>query len=145
MDWKVKNPDYKERVKEKLKGQELMKHLQIELIEITPGYTESKTPFLKIHEQQDGYVHGGLTGALCDIVSGFAAYTLVAEDERVVTADIRTSYLRPGVGEELWAKGWVLKPGNNFYFCEAQVFILRDGKPTQIATSSSTMAVIKPK
>lgn len=122
-----------------------MKRLGIELITIEPGYTEARVPFQEMHEQQDQYVHGGLTATMADIASGFAAYTLVAEGERVVTADIRTSYLRPGVGETILSKGWVLKPGHNFYFCEAEVFMIRDGKEVMIAKSSSTMAVIKPR
>lgn len=145
MNWIPANPDFVAVVHKKLEGQELMKRLGITLTKIEAGYTEALLPFQKMHEQQDGYVHGGLTGALADIVSGFAAYTLVAEGERVVTADIRTSYLRPGVGEQIHAKGWVVKPGQNFYFCEAEVFMHREGKEVLIAKSSSTMAVIKPK
>lgn len=138
-----KNSEYVQVVRKKLLGQELMKHLNIALSEIKPGYTEVDMPFETIHQQQDGYVHGGLTGAVADIVSGFAAYTLVAESERVVTADIRTSYLRPGVGQRIWAKGWVVKPGKNFFFCEAEVYIIRDDSKVLIAKSSSTMAVIR--
>ncbi len=146
MNWTAKNPDFKALVEKKLEGQQLMKRLNISLTKIEAGYTEAEIPFELMHQQQDGYVHGGLTGTIADIVSGFAAYTLVAKGERVVTADIRTSYFRPGVGKTIFAKGWVVKPGHNFYFCEAEVWMIaEDGKRTEIARSSSTMAVIKPK
>lgn len=139
-----KNPDFKKVVETKLKGQELMKTLDIELSKIEPGYTEAKMEFKTMHQQQDGWVHGGVTATVADIVSGFAAYTLVAKGERVVTADIRTSYFRPGIGDSIFAKGWVEKPGNQFHFCEAEVYIIRDGEQVLIAKASSTMAVIKP-
>lgn len=144
--WTPKNPNYKALVEKKLEGQELMKRLNINLTKIEPGYTEAQIEFGLMHQQQDGFVHGGVTATIADITSGFAAYTLVAEGERVVTADIRTSYFRPGVGKTIFAKGWVVKPGQNFYFCEAEVWMIaEDGKKTEIAHSSSTMAVIKPK
>ena len=145
MTFTPKNSNFKALVEKKLEGQELMKRLNISLTKIEAGYTEAEVPFELMHQQQDGYVHGGLTGAVADIVSGFAAYTLVAEGERVVTADIRTSYFRPGVGKRILAKGRVIKPGKNFYFCEAEVLmVLEDGSAKEIARSSSTMAVIKP-
>ncbi|MCB0737537.1 MAG: PaaI family thioesterase, partial [Bacteroidetes bacterium] len=118
----------------------------IELTAIEPGYTEATAPFEKMHQQQDGWVHGGLTATMADIVSGFAAYTLVPENHRVVTADIRTSYMRPGIGHTIWAKGWVEKPGSNFFFCEAEVYMINyENEKVLIAKSSSTMAMIKPK
>lgn len=144
--WTPKNPDFKAFVEKKLEGQELMKRLNISLTKIEAGYIEAQIPFELMHQQQDGFVHGGVTGAVADIVSGFAAYSLVSKNERVVTADIRTSYFRPGVGKTIFAKGWVVKPGQNFFFCEAEVFMLmEDGSTKEIARSSSTMAVIKPK
>lgn len=138
------NPDFKAVVAKKLEGQQLMKRLDISLTTIEAGYTEAEIAFQEMHEQQDGFLHGGVTGAIADIVSGFAAYTLVAKGERVVTADIRTSYFRPGVGDKVFAKGWVEKPGKNFYFCEAEVYMITGEKQVKIARSSSTMAVIKP-
>lgn len=121
-----------------------MKRLDLSLTHIEPGYAEASNLLKKMHLQQDGYLHGGLTGALADIVSGFAAYTLVEPGERVVTADIRTSYFRPGVGTAVHALGWVVKPGKNFFFCEAEIFIERHEKTILIAKSSSTMAVVRP-
>lgn len=140
-----RNPNFKTVIEQKLEGQQLMKRLNIRLSTIEAGYTEATAPFEQMHKQQDGWVHGGLTATMADIVSGFAAYSLVPEGYRVVTADIRTSYFRPGEGDTIWAKGWVAKPGSNFFFCEAEVYMLRGDDKVLIAKSSSTMAVIKPK
>lgn len=143
MEFRIKNPSFREYVAEKVKRQELMKRLDISLSKVDPGLVEIDIPFQKMYEQQDGYLHGGLTGALADITSGFAAYTLVAEGERVVTADIRTSYFRPGLGERIFASGKVVKPGKNFHFCESEVYMIREGKKVLIAKSSSTMAIVR--
>jgi acyl-coenzyme A thioesterase PaaI-like protein len=76
-------------------------------------------------------------------VAGFAAYSLVAVDEAVVTADLRVSYLFPGDAPLYLAKGWVIKPGNMLHFCESEVWGIFPEKKVLVAKSSSTMAVVK--
>jgi acyl-coenzyme A thioesterase PaaI-like protein len=61
----------------------------------------------------------------------------------VVTAEIKVSCLRPGIGERLIAKGQVLKPGRNIHFCESEVWAVQDGKEVLVAKSSSSMAVVR--
>ena len=137
-----KNEKFKERVLEKLKGQEFMKLMGFELTKIEAGRTEGIMPIVKHLEQQDGHVHGGATAVLADIVAGFAAYTLVKEEERVVTAEIKVSYYRPGVGEEIFAKGWVNKAGSKFHFCESEVWVKKGENEKLIAKATTTMAVV---
>jgi acyl-coenzyme A thioesterase PaaI-like protein len=40
---------------------------------------------------------------------------------QVFTAELKVTYLRPGTENEIFAKGWVIKPGKNLHFCEAEV------------------------
>ena len=143
--FKVKNPKYKERVLEKLEGQHFMRHIGFELTQIEAGKTEGWMPFRKHLEQQDAFVHGGAIATAADIVAGFAAYTLVAENEYVVTAEIKVSYFRPAVCEKLMAKGYVIKPGNHFHFCESEVWAYSEEKEFMVAKATTTMAVITKK
>ncbi|MBI3233999.1 MAG: PaaI family thioesterase, partial [Bacteroidetes bacterium] len=89
-----------------------------------------------------GFVHGGATATFADLVMGFAAYSLVKSDQVVVTADLRVSYLNPGIGEHIFARGWVIKPGSKLIFCEGEIVAVDNGKETVIAKSSATMAVV---
>jgi uncharacterized protein (TIGR00369 family) len=73
---------------------------------------------------------------------GFAAYSLVKLDQVVVTADLRVSYLNPGIGERVIAKGWVIKPGSKLIFCEGEIVTIKNGIETLIAKASATMAVV---
>ncbi|MFC0610412.1 PaaI family thioesterase [Rufibacter quisquiliarum] len=116
---------------------------EIETIEV--GRIEGRLRLEEKHKQHKGFVHGGVTATLADIVMGFAAVSLVPADYHVVTADLRVSYLNPGVGEELVAKGWVLKQGRKLNFCEAEIFSIDgQGQETLIAKASATMATIEP-
>lgn len=115
---------------------------EIETIEV--GEITGRLVLQEKHKQHKGFVHGGVTATIADIVMGFAAVTLVPADQHVVTADLRVSYLNPGVGEELFARGWVIKQGKMLNFCEAEIFS-KDGagKKVLIAKASATMATIQ--
>lgn len=138
----TKNENFKERVLEKLKGQAFMKLMGFNLIEIEAGTTYGEMEIDPQIAQQDGYVHGGAVATIADIVSGFAAYTLVGEEERVVTAEIKVSYLRPAIGDKIYARGTVLKPGSKFHFCESEVWVKKGEKESLVAKATTTMAIV---
>jgi uncharacterized protein (TIGR00369 family) len=136
------NPEYEALVHKKLEGQHLYHHLGWKLNVIEPGYIELYTPLHKLMEQQDGLLHGGMTAVLGDMVTGFAAFTLVEKDDRVVTADLKVSYFSPGRGEAVLARGWVIKPGKRLQYCEGEIYIQREGQLHLIAKTYSVMATI---
>lgn len=139
------NPDYKTSINEKLDRQFFMKLLGFEITAIDEGKIEGELTLQDIHKQHKGFVHGGVIATVADIVAGFAAVSLVPKDHHVVTVEIKVSYLNPGVGAKLFAKGWVLKQGRKLNFCEAEVYILAEGKePVLIAKASATMATLTP-
>lgn len=144
MSIKIYNPNYKSRIEKFLERQFFMKHIGFDLNVISEGCTEGWLDIKQIHHQQKGLVHGGVTATVADIVAGFAAYTLVPEDHHVVTAEIKISYFKAGVGDKLYAKGWVLKQGRKLNFCEAEVYVVNGEKKTLIAKACTTMATIFP-
>ncbi len=141
---KTTNPNYKKRVEKFLERQHFMKLLGFHLEVIQPGRTSGKLKLTEKHQQQTGLVHGGVTATLADIVTGFAAYTLVPENYHVVTAELKISYLNPGRGTQLEAVGWVLKAGKKLHFCEAEVWDIDYGDKVLIAKASAVMAIIPP-
>ncbi len=123
-----------------------MKHIRCELTVIEPGYVEAVIELDTIHQQQIGLVHGGVTATIADVAAGFAGFTLVGEDEHTVTAEIKISYFRKGLGQRLRAVGRVVKAGTSMHFCEADVFCVQaDGTEDLIARATTTMAVIVPR
>lgn len=131
------------RIAEKLKGQFFMRHLGFEIDEIAEGRVEGSMPLQQFALQQLGFVHGGVTATVADIVAGFAAYSLSPLDKNVVTSNLHVMYYHPGEGVRLRAVGSVLKAGSRLHYCESEVYVQKaDGSELLIARASSTMAVI---
>ncbi len=141
--YQPKNPDFLALMHEKLTRQYFLQHIGMGISRISPGYAEAYMPMAQHVEQQDGILHGGVTLLAADITTGFAAFSLCGKDDRVVTSDLKLSYYSPGVGEALFARGWVDKPGSRLMYCEAEVYMVRDGAFKQIAKGFTIMAVIE--
>jgi uncharacterized protein (TIGR00369 family) len=128
------------RIRRKLTRQHFMHLIGADLTRIEPGRVEVELTLGQQHQQQKGFVHGGLTATMADLAAGFAAVTLVPDTTGVVTVELKTSYLHPGVGQKLRAVGWVLKAGRRLHFCEAEVWC----DDLLIAKATATMAVVEP-
>lgn len=97
------------------------------------------------HLQHTGQAHAGVSATLADHTMGAAAQTLVRGSGLVITAELKTSLLRPATGNRLVCEGRVIKPGRNLMFTEAEVYAERAGERTLVAKASATMAVVQPK
>jgi uncharacterized protein (TIGR00369 family) len=144
MNFETKNPHFEQTIRDSLKKQEFMKLMGLEITLIEPGKIEGWIAIEQKHLQHKGLVHGGVTATLADIVAGFAAVSLVEPDHLVVTAEIKVSYLNPGMGNKLHAIGYVLKPGKKLMFCEAEIWSVDDNNRILIAKATTTMAIIAP-
>ena len=139
----AKNEQWRGLIAEKVTRQHFMHHNGFRLGAMAPGYVEVHAPLALHLQQQDGKVHGGVTATMADLAMGFAAFSLVGPDDRVVTSDLKVSYFRPGTGEALYARGWVLKPGSRLCYCEAEIFVLSAGQPdVMMAKGYAIMAVL---
>lgn len=139
---KSQNPNYKDYVRLKIDRNKFMQEIGFKIDDIKEGTVTGELVVSEMHEQQNGFVHGGVISTLCDMACGFAAYSLVAEGVQVFTTEIKVSYLRPGIGQKILAKGWVLKAGKMFHNCEAELYAENNGEQKLIAKASSTMAVV---
>ncbi len=145
LKFNIANPDFRQTIEHHLHYQEFMKYVGCRLTTIEPGYIVAELDVEKLHEQQIGLVHGGVTATIADIAAGFAGFTLCAPDEHTVTAELKISYFSPAKGGILRAIGRVVKPGRSLHFCEADVLnIQNDGAEKLVARATTTMAVIRP-
>lgn len=142
---KTFNPDFKNTILAKLEHRSFMNLIGFQVTNIAEGKIEGELTLKSEHKQHKGFVHGGLTATLADIVAGFAAVILVPPAHHVVTVELKVSYLNPGVGDKLLARGWVLKQGRLLNFCEAEIYCKTgEEEPVLIAKASATMATISP-
>jgi uncharacterized protein (TIGR00369 family) len=119
-----------------------MVDLGVEPVAVEPGRLTTVMPLAQRHLQHTGQAHAGVTASLADHSMGAAAQTLTAPGFWVVTAELKTSLLRAAKGERLVCEAWVLKPGRQISFTEAEVFVESGGRRTLVAKASATMAVI---
>ncbi len=126
----------------RLEANHFIKHVGIRLEDLRHGYASLGLDVELWHEQQNGFLHGGMTATLCDVATGIAAYTVVPEGKNVVTADLKISYLNPSVGKRVRTEGSVVKSGNLLYFCEGKVFDCLDEGEKLVATATALMVAV---
>ncbi len=96
-------------------------------------------------------IHGGVISALMDICGGFVVFLdlykkakkPLSDQEmqkftRIATIDIRIDYLRPGIGEEFVASGYIIRTGKKVAVVRTE---LHNEKQVLIAVGTSTYIV----
>jgi uncharacterized protein (TIGR00369 family) len=123
--------------------QGLMTTFGASLRRVDRGEVELAMPWSDGVTQQHGFFHGGVVGALADSACGYAALTMVGEDEAGLTAEYKINLLSPAQGERLVAVGRVLKPGRTLIVAQGDVYVEQDGRRKQVATMLMTLCVVK--
>jgi uncharacterized protein (TIGR00369 family) len=88
--------------------------------------------------QYSGFLHAGVTGALIDTVCGYAAATVVGP---VLASHYQVAFYAPVVGENIIARGRVMKAGKRQIFANAELFAVADGQERLVAGGSSVLMV----
>lgn len=138
----TKDPNFKERIQHKMLANNFMQYIGFKATQIEAGKISGELILEEHHLQQSKFLHGGVTATLADLVAGFASFTLVNSNQTVVTSDLKISYLNPGIGQKVLAKGWVIKAGNTLHFAEAEIICINEGSETLVAKGYLTFAVV---
>jgi uncharacterized protein (TIGR00369 family) len=83
--------------------------------------------------------HGGLTMTLLDVAMAHAARSTGADARGVVTIEMKTSFMRPGLGR-LVGRGKLLHRTASMAFCEGSVLA---GDGTLVAHATGTFRYLK--
>jgi uncharacterized protein (TIGR00369 family) len=113
-----------------------------ELRRIEPGMVEVEVPFSPALTQQDEFFHAGVGIAILDTACGFAAFTLMPAETRVLTVELKVNLLAPAVGDYLLARGEVVRPGRNLTVCRGDAYAVSEGDSKHVATILATMTAI---
>jgi len=111
---------------------------------IGEGTVSAELKVQRRHTQHTGVVHAGVMTTMADHSMGAAAQTLAPEGHWILTAELKTSLLRPARGDRLVCEAQVLKPGRLITFTEASVWAVSGEERTLVMKASATMAVIAP-
>ncbi len=133
------DPGYAARVRESFARQHVMRFIGAELVDLQPGYCEIHLPYRPELSQQDGFFHAGIISTIADSAGGYAGYTLMPTDSRLLTVEYKMNLLAPARGERLVARGQVIKNGRTLVIAKADVGAIRDGEETLCATLLETL------
>ena len=90
------------------------------------------TPEFCFHSPSGPIVHGGMVTTLLDTAMGGACWSLMADDEDFLTADLRAEFMRSARPGTLRAEGRVLQRSKRVVFCSAEL-VDPDGRPLAAA------------
>ena len=117
--------------------------LGFELLRFDPGIAEIAVPLREELTNSWGVAHGGVTMTLLDVVMAHAARTPsvdgVVETSGIVTIEMKTSFLRPGLGR-LVGTGRRLHRTASMAFCEGS---LVDAGGELVAHATGTFKYLK--
>lgn len=138
----IADPHFAERVRASFDRQNAMALIQASMPLIEHGRTEIHLPHWSGVEQQHGFVHGGVVGMIADSAAGYAAMTVVPASASVLTVEFKMNLMSPADGEQLIARGKVVRPGRTLIITQAEVFALKDGRETLCALMQQTIMVM---
>ena len=133
------NLQYKSMVRESFAKQGLMDHIGAELITVRPGFSEIRLLYCNDVSQQHGLFHGGVTASILDTAGGYAGLSLFEADEGVLTVEFKINLIAPAMGDELIARGEVVKPGKSLTVTRGEAIVIKNGIRTTCAIMQQTL------
>jgi len=126
--------------KEILASQPFSVLIGAELLSFSQGYAELKIPIRPELKQQHGFVHGGVISYAVDNALTFAGGSVLGTS--VTTSEFKINYLRPTIGDFLFARATVIHAGKSQAVCRCDVFVSKDSKESLCATSQGTITML---
>jgi uncharacterized protein (TIGR00369 family) len=106
------------------------------------GYLESRLKILTRHRQQDNYIHAGVIATMADHTAGYAAFSLVSEEYRILTIEFKINFLEPAYSHTLICKSRILREGGQIFVGESEVFDQRGDEEALVAKAMVTLRSI---
>jgi len=119
-----------------------IKYCGLEALRIKKGFFESQVLIGKNHRTQDDFIHAGLIATMADHTAGYAAFTIVSEDFRILTIEFKINFFKPAYGNALKCRSRVMSKGKHIIVAESKVYDVRDRSEKLVAKGIiSLMAV----
>jgi len=139
----LRNPRFEQAVRDSFAAQQLMATIGARLTRVVAGEIEIRVPFRPELTQQHGFLHAGVVTSALDSACGYAAFSLMPEGVGVLTVEFKTNLLAPARGEELIARGRVVRAGRTITVCQAEASMLADEAETLVATMLATIVTVR--
>ncbi len=142
--FEVSDPDFRTRVKRSFAAQAVMSLIDASITRIEPGQVQIELPYRDDLCQQDGFIHAGISSTIMDSACGYAAFTLMPADARVLTIEFKINLLAPAAGEHFRAVGRVRKPGRSVTVAESELHAVDGDGDRLVATMVGTLMTMRP-
>ncbi len=109
---------------------------------IDEGIFESTLIIGENHKTQDNFIHAGVIATMSDHTAGYAAYTLVPEDIRILTVEFKINFLKPAYGHALKCKSEIISHGKQIIVAQSTVFDIRNTLEKMVSQSTFTLMKI---
>lgn len=96
-------------------------HLGIEVVEVGEGYAKLRLGFKDHLTHPFGYLHGGAIASLADSTGINAVLTLLREDEKPLTIEMKINYFLPVKDTAVYAEGRVVHKGKKIAVADVDV------------------------
>jgi uncharacterized protein (TIGR00369 family) len=130
------------RIRRSFARQGYMTAIGAELGHVAEGEVDIVLPFSERLTQQDGYIHAGVVAGVTDSACGYAALTTMEANAEVLTVEFKINLLAPAAGEQLVARGRVLRCGRTLTVCRGDAVTISDGEEKHVATLTATLMAI---
>jgi uncharacterized protein (TIGR00369 family) len=113
-----------------------------EVVRVAYGQFESNLKIRPDHRQQDGFVHAGVIATMADHTAGYAAYTTVSEEFRILTIEFKINYFRPAAGDAVVCRSSVISNGKKIIVSESEVFSISEGRERLVSKAMVTLMAV---
>ncbi|HOE17647.1 MAG TPA: PaaI family thioesterase [Syntrophorhabdaceae bacterium] len=112
--------------REMAKGTPYFDHLGIEIVEVSEGYAKLRFDFKDQLAHPFGYFHGGAIASLADATGVNAVMTLLGDDGKIATLEMKINYFVSVKNVALYAEGKVVHKGKRFAVADVDVKSMND-------------------
>lgn len=119
-----------------------IKDVGYKAIHMERGYLESRLKIQNRHRQQDNFIHAGVIATMADHTAGYAGFSLVPEDYRILTIEFKINFLEPAYGDALICRSRILREGGQILVGESEVFDQRKDGEKLVAKAMVTLRSI---
>jgi uncharacterized protein (TIGR00369 family) len=119
-----------------------IKYCGLKALRIKKGFFESQVLIGKNHRTQDNFTHAGLIATMADHTAGYAAFTIVSEDFRILTIEFKINFLKPAYGNALKCRSKVINRGKQIIVSESKVYDVRDNSEKLVAKGMITLMAV---
>lgn len=94
------------------------------------------------HLQQDGFVHAGVLATMADHTAGYAAFTTVSENKRILTIEFKINYFKPATGPTVRCLSRVVHTGKSIIVAESDLFSIDGAHAKQVSKALVTLMAV---